>query len=284
MSFVSYPRTPHLQGSGIQRGDSNETVPFSTLRGLYCVVEEKVDGANSGFSFDGAGDRWLQSRGSHLSLDPSIYSERHFRLFKQWVAAHSDDLLSRLEDRYVVYGEWMNALHSVYYDDLPHFFLEFDVWDRVEECFMSTTQRRGLLRNLPIASVPVLYRGEVTEEVLRSLHRPSLFQTENWQETMRKACAMVGDDFDRRLPRIFRPRLSEGFYIKVEDGSRCIARYKWVDPRFVQTILEHNVHWQSQIVVPNMLGVAVPEFPHTVVREVTARTYDADKPWEWVPC
>ncbi len=40
-----YPRTPHLEGSRFQVGDQDlEAVPFSQIRGLFVVAEEKLDG------------------------------------------------------------------------------------------------------------------------------------------------------------------------------------------------------------------------------------------------
>jgi len=53
MNMYKYPRTAHLAGSGIQRGD--EDVPLRPLRELenrHLVIEEKMDGANSAISFE----------------------------------------------------------------------------------------------------------------------------------------------------------------------------------------------------------------------------------------
>ena len=49
---------------------------------------------------------------------------------KQWANAHRDAFYEVLGSRYIMYGEWMYAKHSVFYDALPHYFLEFDVLDR----------------------------------------------------------------------------------------------------------------------------------------------------------
>jgi hypothetical protein len=46
-----YPRTPHIEGSGLQTGDEDlEVVRFSALAGKQLVIEEKMDGANCGIS------------------------------------------------------------------------------------------------------------------------------------------------------------------------------------------------------------------------------------------
>jgi hypothetical protein len=48
-----YPRTAHIAGSGLQRGDEDlDVVPFADLAGCHLVVEEKMDGANSAISFN----------------------------------------------------------------------------------------------------------------------------------------------------------------------------------------------------------------------------------------
>ncbi len=120
-----YPRTPHLAGSRLQPGDDDlDQVPFADLAGRYLVVEEKLDGANSAVSFDADGALLLQSRGHYLTGGPR---ERHFAPFKAWAASVAPWLWPVLGDRYIVYGEWLYAKHTVFYDALPHYFCEFDV-------------------------------------------------------------------------------------------------------------------------------------------------------------
>jgi len=152
-----YPRTQHLAGSGLQPGDEDlDAVPVSDLRGKYVVVEEKMDGANCGASFGPDCGLLLQSRGHYLLGGPR---EKQFALFKQWASSLADRLLDRLETRYVLYGEWLYAKHSVYYDLLPHYFLEFDVLDTETGTFLDTPRRAELLAGLPVAPVKVLYAG-----------------------------------------------------------------------------------------------------------------------------
>jgi hypothetical protein len=67
-SCPRYPRTRHIEGSGIQAGDDDlQVAQWSELAGKHLVVEEKIDGANCGISFDRAGRLWLQSRGHYLA-------------------------------------------------------------------------------------------------------------------------------------------------------------------------------------------------------------------------
>ena len=42
--MVKYPRTPHLQGSRLQKGDDgSDQTPYRQLAGQYLVIEEKMD-------------------------------------------------------------------------------------------------------------------------------------------------------------------------------------------------------------------------------------------------
>ena len=125
--LVKYPRTQHIAGSQLQVGDEDlSQVKLESLRGLDLVVEEKLDGANCAISFGKEGRLLLQSRGHFLT---GGYRERHFALFKTWAATHQESLRSVIGDRYIMYGEWLFAKHTVYDDLLPHYFVEFDVWD-----------------------------------------------------------------------------------------------------------------------------------------------------------
>ncbi len=58
--ILKYPRTHHIEGSGLQADDDPVTVPWAALAGHHLVVEEKLDGANCGVSFDRDGRLRLQ--------------------------------------------------------------------------------------------------------------------------------------------------------------------------------------------------------------------------------
>lgn len=142
--MYKFPRTRHIQGSKFQHGDHDlSAVPFSELEGKHLVVEEKVDGAQCGVSFED-GELKLQSRGHYLRGGPR---EKQFELLKQWAATHEVAFYDLLGERYVMYGEWMFAAHTIFYDQLPHYFMEFDVLDKETGKFLSTPARDALLRS-----------------------------------------------------------------------------------------------------------------------------------------
>nr|UKE84021.1 RNA ligase family protein [Pectobacterium sp. PL152] len=131
--LLKYPRTPHLEGSRLQSGDdASDQIALKALAGRYVVIEEKIDGANSGVSFNETAELLLQSRGHYLAGGSR---ERQFNQFKLWATAHEMRFLELLEDRFVMYGEWAYSKHSVFYDRLPHYFHEFDIYDRRDGIF-----------------------------------------------------------------------------------------------------------------------------------------------------
>src|SRR5262245_12796577 len=136
LTIHKYPRTHHIEGSRFQPGDEDlNGIPFQDIAGRFLVCEEKYDGAKSGLRFDTDGRLWLQSLCHFLT---GGVREKHFNLFKQWAHTHAQTLHNVLQDRYVMYGEWLYARHTIFYDTLPHYFLEFDVLDLHEHQFLST--------------------------------------------------------------------------------------------------------------------------------------------------
>ncbi|SEQ68875.1 RNA ligase [Lentzea xinjiangensis] len=245
-----YPRTPHLEGSRRQPGDEDlDQVPFRAIAGRHLVVEEKLDGANAGISFDSAGALKLQSRGHFLSGGPR---ERQFAPLKAWAATHQGVLWERLGARYVLYGEWLYAKHTVFYDALPHHFCEFDVLDRETDEFLSTPERRRLLAHTPVVSVPVLHEGPLrTVKDLIALIGPSTCRTPRWRDALVEAARAAGQDPDVVAAETDSDDDMEGLYIKVEEDGRTIERYKWVRPTFLTAVLDSGSHWQDRPILPN---------------------------------
>ncbi|WP_457954137.1 RNA ligase family protein [Achromobacter xylosoxidans] len=257
LELFRYPRTPHLEGSRLQEGDhGHDHVPYRDLRGLRLVVEEKLDGANTGISFSPAGDLLLQSRGHYLVGGGR---ERQFNFIKAWAQAHAGWLLQRLEDRYVMYGETLSKKHSVFYDALPHHFFEFDVLDSRTGQFLSTAARRELLAGGPVLSVPVLYDGLAPARLadLKALLRPSLAKTARWRDAFEATVRREGLDLALAWKQCDKSDLSEGLYLKVEADGQTLGRYKWVRADFVQAILASEKHHSEQPYVPNQLAPGV---------------------------
>jgi hypothetical protein len=250
--IYKYPRTRHIEGSGLQPDDDRQTAPFAELAGRFLVVEEKMDGANCGISFDASGRLRLQSRGHYLSSGPR---ERQFELLKSWAARYATELWAVLGDRYMLYGEWLYGKHSIFYTDLPHYLLEFDLYDTRDSDFLSTERRQTMLRQAPfIASVPVLHAGTLPSLAsLTALLGPSAFIAPDQRDQLLTAARAHGLDPDQLLRETDLSGLIEGLYIKVEEGGAVTARYKFVRPGFIQMVLDSASHWMDRPLLPNRL-------------------------------
>lgn len=256
--FHRYPRTPHLAGSGLGDPSATDRISLSDLAGGTLVIEEKFDGANAAFGFSSDGNLELQSRGHLLLGGPR---ERQFDLFKAWVRCHEQAFADRLQDRYRVFGEWCHARHTIFYDRLPHLFLEFDVLDMKTQRFLSTPARRELLDGLPIVSVPVLFEGHVRNtDALRRLMGPSLGKSPEWRGALREAAIEAGADPDRALAESPDDDRAEGLYIKHERDGETVGRAKFVRAGFVQTILDSDSHWSARPLIHNRLAPGVDMF------------------------
>lgn len=250
--LYKYPRTPHLTGSRLQPGDEDlRVISTGHLKGQHLVVEEKLDGANSAISFGPEGRLQLQSRGHFLDGGPR---EKHFGLMKAWATSIQSALWETLGDRYVVYGEWLYAKHTIFYDCLPHYFFEFDVFDKERGQFLSTAARRELLNGIPVLPVPVLFSGTIrSAHQLTSLIKPSDFQSDSWRRTLTEVCESRELDAERALHETDSSGLMEGLYLKVEDGGRVVERFKFVRDSFRQAVDESGDHWLNRPIIPNQL-------------------------------
>ena len=226
--LYKFPSTPHLVwlSEGGVRDDKVMTREEASdfLTGAV-VVEEKVDGANLGISFDDERGIRLQNRGNWLEGKLTGQWEQ----LRGWVAEHEAALSRALPKWNILFGEWCYAVHSIRYDRLPDWFLAFDVYDRAASRFWSSERRNALLAEVRMATVPEITRGAFTVDELSSL---------------------------LDAPSTLHSGLREGLYLRREDRDWLVARAKLVRPGFSQAIAEH---WSRKRMVRNRVcSVAVP--------------------------
>lgn len=225
--FHRFPHTPHLAWLGKDSPRDDKVLSPEEARELLSgdvVVEEKLDGANLGFSVCTDGSIRAQNRGSYLHQP---YPAQFSRL-DDWMARHEDKLFDLLGEHLIAFGEWCAARHTLDYDALPDWWLMFDVYDRREQCFWSTSRRNALAVQLGVARVPRLHRGRTSIEQLRT-----------WITT------------DHSL---FRPGGIEGVVVRRESADWLLERAKLVHPDFTQAIGEH---WRNRTIEWNRLDRAV---------------------------
>jgi hypothetical protein len=231
--FVKYPRTPHLFGSKGTDDDKHlgpkESAAFVADASL--IAEEKLDGTNVGIHFTAAGRLVMQCRGHEITTG----MHPQYDLFKQWVMVKRPTLEAMLADRYILFGEWLYAKHSVHYRALPHYFFEFDIYDKQQGQFLDLETRLLVLEGTGIHTVPVVHRGAATHEELLARIGPSAF----------------GSVFDNPLTSQPDDRM-EGLYLRTEAAGFVTGRAKLVRPEFVEKV-KQSEHWQHQAMVPNQL-------------------------------
>jgi RNA ligase len=231
--FVKYPRTPHLFGSRGTDDDKHmgEAESHRFLSDKSLIVEEKLDGTHVGIHFTTEGDLVLQCRG-HL-ITEGMHPQ--YDLFKQWAAVKRPMLEERLMDRFILFGEWLFAKHSIHYRRLSHYFYEFDIYDKEIEDFLSLEQRLVLLEGMNVPTVPVIHRGSLGRDRLVSLISPSRFDSE----------------FDNPLTGGI-DHLMEGLYLRTEANGVVTGRAKFVRFEFVEKV-KQSEHWQHQAMTANRL-------------------------------
>jgi hypothetical protein len=153
-----------------------------------------------------------------------------------------------------MYGEWLFAKHTYFYDALPHYFMEFDVLDTQTGDFLSTSARRTLLASCPIEPVFVIHEGPVTslDDLAAMVTRSNFISDRREAYLDAICCAGKFNPKEVRSHTDMSPEM-EGLYVKVEDADRVIGRYKYVRESFTNAILDQDQHWHDRPIIANAL-------------------------------
>lgn len=211
--FFRFPHTPHLAWLGPGQPRDDKVLPPSDVKALLAgevVVEEKVDGANIGFSTTETGELRVQNRGRYLDRE---HSHPQFRHLWSWLPRRETELVDALWPNLILFGEWCYAVHSVVYDRLPDWFLGFDAYDRETGTFWDTPRRDALLAELRLHPVPRLAKER--------------FSVEDLERLLVAGRSRVGGS------------AMEGIVVRQESGDFTAARAKLVRAEFTQAIEEH---------------------------------------------
>lgn len=235
--MIKLPRTRHIEGSGLTSALDPDVIQFNKLSGEFLVVEEKLDGTGVSIFFDDQLSLQLWHRGS-----PATGKE--FQRLRSWIDQHQDELFSLLEDRYVLFGEWMLHKHAIFYDRLSSYFFESDVYDRKAEIWLSTFARTSLLAKHELfRSVPVIAAFKPTSlKQITTLVRRSVYQSEHWREVLWQKSEKENFALEKILAQCDQSDLAEGLYIKHEDDKQVIGRYKYVRKEFIENIINSGTH------------------------------------------
>lgn len=222
--FFRFPHTPHIAwlGNGTPRDDKVLSLrEAEALLSGEVVGEEKLDGANLGISVSPEGEIRVQNRGQYLRLP----MRGQFEKLPGWLKIRTDLLFDALGEDLILFGEWCAARHSIEYENLPDWYIVFDVYDRKTKRFWSTIRRNILAAQFNLSVVPRLLQGRIS---LKSLNELLHVQSS-----------------------AFRTGPIEGLVIRHESNEWLESRAKLVHPYFVQAIGEHwshrQIEWNSLI-------------------------------------
>mmetsp|Transcript_62773 Transcript_62773/g.147208 ORF Transcript_62773/g.147208 Transcript_62773/m.147208 type:complete len:576 (+) Transcript_62773:59-1786(+) len=198
----NYPKTPHLPWSpGINSDDSR----ISCCRGLLAcevVVTEKLDGGNCCIKVESGPDGAKCQVYGRTHSQPATHES--FSAAKEIATGLDWQELGDVE----LFGENMQAVHSIQYGNLASYFYVFAARRRGN--WLSWDETTALAVSLGLRTVPVRFRGVIaSEEELQA-------RLETWKSEM----SAVGADVK---PEGFVVRQTAA--ISSTQFSECIAKY-----------------------------------------------------------
>jgi len=143
MNRVKYPRTRHLPNSPGASSDDVHLADLGPLTVGPVVLTEKMDGENTTIGRGYVHARSVDS-GAHVS--------------RTWVRALAGRLHHQFPENLRICGENLYAQHSLGYDQLPSYFLVFNIWR--EDVCLDWDATREWADRLGLVCVPELYRGD----------------------------------------------------------------------------------------------------------------------------
>ena len=122
------------------------------------------------------------------------------------------NLDSMFPERFILYGEWVAAKHSIPYAALPGYFMAFDFFDCKTKTFTSREFLERMLEGTGINQVPLIQSTDRISraELLAFMKRQSLF-------------------YDGPI---------EGVYVRFEDEKRAITQDRG---KIVRYVISHTI-------------------------------------------
>lgn len=222
-NLIKFPRTKHIYNLGsASREDLLMTTKEKALfLNTEIVVEEKIDGANMGISIDpDTFEIKIQNRSHFIS---SAYHAQ-FKKLDKWISDHQSELYEIIKPgEEILFGEWLFYKHSIHYDNLPDYFIVFDIFDKKSGKFYSRDVLEKKLENTSIPLIKCISRKKIKkiDELLEHI----------------------------KLKSEYGNHLVEGVYVKIPDGKYICGRGKIVRSDF----LSGDVFWAKNEYVQNTI-------------------------------
>jgi atypical dual specificity phosphatase len=204
-----YPRIPHLDKSISNMTHDDIQIESKIQFPFTGWVQEKLDGANMGVSW--LSGPIIRNRNNILKkgyIKKETPAKVQFRSAWNWIHGHNKDIqkLSKsLMSPVTLYGEWLYAKHSIYYDRLPDLFIAYDIYLSEYNEWIS----------------PDIFKSEMKETNIHFIE-PELKTFYNISEIVEES----------EKKSIYRNGIREGIVIKTSDGSKINKSFKIVNKMF----------------------------------------------------
>ena len=152
--YYKYPRTSHLPFSPGGTKDDRRLRDTNCFVGKEVVVTEKMDGENTSIYSDYYHARSINST--------------HYYYHSILLGDYLPILQQALPDGYRLCGEYMYAVHSIAYHNLPAYFLVFSLWDDKNMC-QSWDDTVAFCKQVGVPTVPELWRGVYDENKIKEI-------------------------------------------------------------------------------------------------------------------
>ncbi|MGV8910530.1 MAG: RNA ligase family protein [Propionicimonas sp.] len=182
-----YPRTLHAPWSPGLTGDDKTQHDLSAFTGHDVVITLKMDGEATTIYPDGH---------THArSVDTKPHPSRDI------IRALAGRIAHDIPDGWRVCGEALYARHSIAYENLPDYFLVYNIWDR-DRC-LSWADTLTWVQLLNLTAVPTIYEGPMpTPAECQRLFAPHADQHEGY--VIRLADGFTLAEFTRSVIKVVR--------------------------------------------------------------------------------
>lgn len=218
---TKYPKTLHLAFSPGLQNDDRLLPNDKGLQGEEVIAGLKMDGECTSLN-----RYYLHAR----SLDSVNHPSRN------WVKALHGQIAHEIPEHMTICGENCFAEHSIHYDNLPSYFLVFNIWEKGRRLAWYETQ--AYCDMLGLTTVPILYRGPWDPKKIQEL------------------CETLD------------PKTQEGIVVQV---TRSISAPEWrkTSAKFVRKgHVQTDEFWRNKPIIPNGLA-KTPEEASCLGREPT---------------
>lgn len=166
---MKYPRMLRLPLEKERRSSKRYATDTDIKELLSCevVIDEKLDDSAVSFSKEGNDIVAYGKRNEIMRNGVLKNRTKPYILLDKWYWENIENL-QQIPDGYTMFGAWMYAKHTVFYDKLPDYWLFFDIFNGKEFIFL-TDEWSDIAEKVDLLAVPSLEIGELTIADLKKI-------------------------------------------------------------------------------------------------------------------